>query len=130
MQTNELLFFMIFFELFEYFWQKGNDIKSYFITLYKTYIKGVVVFSIFHPSFIFMLFCIFCLGYENIIFYFIALFKAFDICFKIFILHKLQNKQSLGQFSYIFTENFSISNNAKLIPLVFYVSLFYVGLSF
>lgn len=125
---QNLLLLMICFEFLEFFWQKGEDIKSYMQNLLRVYQNGVIPFACLHVSFFFILFCIFALDIKSPILLLIAIFKYLDISFKISLLNRLTKNLPLGNFKPILEINYPLSTITKLIPLVIYTTIFYISL--
>ncbi len=123
-----LVIILIGFEYFEFFWQKGDTFKAYFQTLSMQYDRGVVYFISLHPSFFFILFCIFALNLESFFLFTIALVKATDIFLKLSLLHKLEQRLPLGNFSPLFQNDFPLSTFTRLMPLILYSFSFYLCL--
>ncbi len=124
-QTQNLFIFLILLELFEFFWQKGDNLKEFIQNLFKIYEKSVIFFISLHLSFFFIIFCIFGLNLNSLALYFIALAKFLDICFKIFLLDKIEKNLSLGEFEMLIRHEYPLSIPMKLIPLFTYGSIFY-----
>ncbi len=124
MDIQNLLICLILCELFEFIWQKGNSFSEYLETLLNAYNRGLIYFICLHPSFFFMLFCIFGLNLSQEVLLVMATFKFVDIGFKISLLHRVQNRLDLGSFSPLLEQDFPLSNLAKLTPAIIYVMLF------
>lgn len=125
---QNLLLLMICFEFLEFFWQKGEDIKSYMQNLLHIYKNGVIPFACLHVSFFFILFCIFALDIKSPILFLIAIFKYLDISLKISLLNRLTKNLPLGNFGIIFENDYPISIWIKLFPLAIYTTIFYIAL--
>ncbi len=130
MDFQYLLIGLILCEVFEFVWQKGDTFKSYIQNLFYMYKDGLLFFILLHPSFFFILYCIFGLGFESGILYLIAIFKFFDIGTKLSVLKKLDAKEDLGEFAVMFRNDFKMTNAIKLTPMLIYVGSFYLFLSF
>ncbi len=127
-EMESLFIIFICLELFEFFWQKGDSIREFVQNLFSIYDTSLIFFISLHVSFFFVLFCIFALNMTSGILFFIAFFKFADISTKIYILHKIQNAQPLGEIEFILKTNYPLSNTIKLIPLFIYGISFYTSL--
>lgn len=122
-----LLYVLICLEIFEYLWQKGETLQEYLQALYARYQKGVILFACMHPSFIFMLFCIFALHINSPIIIFIAAIKCMDIVLKISLLQKIDTNQNDLILTNILKQNPPLSTLVKILPMIIYSILFYIG---
>lgn len=125
--VENLFIFIVFFEFFEFFWQGGDTLKQFIQNLLHVYQKGIVLFIFLHPSFFFVLFCVFALNLKSPILLVIAIFKFADICFKISLLNRLNNHLPLGNFEAIFENDYPLSTWVKLMPLIMYSTSFYLS---
>lgn len=124
-----LLTSMVLLELFEFFWQKGNSLKDYMQSLLNAFQKSTILFICLHPSFFFVLFCIFALNIKSPFLLAIGGLKFFDIGFKIYILDRVSKGMPLGIYKDMFNENINISNMSKILSSAFYVFLFYLAIN-
>ncbi len=127
METSifSLLIGLIFFELFEVFWQQGSTIHAYLENLVRVYKKSVLLFIIFHPSFYYVIFCMMILNCNYIFASLIVGIKFIDICTKLVIVDRMSNNKPLGIYSTLLSTNQPFPWYMKLLPAVFYGMLFY-----
>ncbi len=125
----DLTLTLVAFELFEYFWQKGDSFRAYIGNLLSVYDKSLLLFISLHPSFYFMLYCIFVLKINSFLVFGIAVVKFFDIYTKIAFVKKLSNGEDLGEFEFMVREDVKLSKAIKLLPCLLYSLSFYIALS-
>ena len=116
-------------ELFELFWQKGNDFRDYVKNLFSIYNKGVIFFILLHPSLYFVMFVQMYFSNYSFLATFIVVMKTLDIATKLSLMDKLYNQKELGNFEVMLKENYSIPLPFKMIGLVLYPTLFFFAFS-
>ncbi len=131
MYETTLLFLVILIslEIFEIYWQRGENFREYVDNLFYFYKKGVVLFIALHPTLYFVMFAQISLQNWSFLASLLVLIKAFDIGFKISLMDKIYNDKNLDSFKPLLETNFPISIGVKAIGLLIYSTLFYFAFS-
>lgn len=124
------LIMLIFLEIFEFMWQKGENFRDYVENLFYFYKKNLILFLLLHPTLYFVIFAQ--LSFSNYSFFATALtlIKVFDLSFKITLLDKIYNKKGLGLFTPLLKVNYPISRLMKASSVIIYPSIFLAGYMF
>ena len=126
---EQFLIVLMFLEIFEISWQKGNNFRDYISNLFSFYKKSVVLFILLHPTLYFIIFAQMSLQNYSFIASLLVLIKIFDIGFKISLMDKIYSKKDLGAFEPLLKNNYPISISMKCIGLIIYPTLFFFGFS-
>jgi hypothetical protein len=124
------LIMLIFLEIFEFMWQRGDNFQEYVANLFYFYKKNLILFFLLHPTVYFVIFAQ--LTFSNYSFFATALtlVKVFDLSFKITLLDKIYNKKELGAFAPLLKLNYPISRLLKASGVIIYPCLFLAGYMF
>jgi len=117
---------LIFFELYEASWQKGESFKGMIKNIFKKYENGQIYFFLSHPSYWFVLYTAIKYGISNFWMISIILLKTADIAFKLWLIQsKIKGKEidDLG-----LPQDFKISPGMIYLNTVVYTILFYFAL--
>lgn len=91
-----IVFFYIILELFELQWQKSDTMMGMLVQMHKKYDTNVVVFLLYHPTFMFAIWLIMVTGF-SIASVALLLIKTIDIATKIILIQQLFEKRQLSQ---------------------------------
>ncbi len=92
---------VILLEIFEIFWQRGNNLKEYIRSLYYFYSKNLLLFILLHPSFYYYIFLQIYFNNYSLIATSMTLLKGIDIAFKLSLLYKIEQNQDLGLYKIV-----------------------------
>lgn len=124
-----LLLIYILLEIFEIFWQRGENFREYIENLFQFYKKGVILFILLHPTLYFVIFSQMALQNYSFLASLLVLIKVFDIGFKISIMDKIYHNKDLGVFKLMIEGNFPLSVAVKGSGLVIYSAIFFFAFS-
>lgn len=126
---EEFLIVLIFLEIFEISWQKGQHFRDYISNLFSFYKKGVIFFILLHPTLYFVIFAVMSLQNDSILASVLVIIKVIDIGFKISLMDKIYNQKDLGSFELLLKENYKIPSGMKYLGIVLYPTLFFFAFS-
>jgi len=127
--VEQFLVILIFLELFEVSWQKGQNFRDYISNLFGYYKKSVLFFIFLHPTLYFILFAQMSLQKNSALVSILVMIKVIDIGFKISLMDKIYKHKSLGNFETLLKENYNIPIAMKFIGVILYPTLFFFAFS-
>lgn len=127
--VEQYLFILIFLELFEVSWQKGQNFRDYISNLFQYYKKSVILFILLHPTLYFILFAQMSLQNNSTLASILVMIKVIDTGFKISLMDKIYNQKPLGNFEILLKENYNIPLAMKFIGTILYPTLFFFAFS-
>lgn len=128
MQAELVLTFFIL-EAVELLWQQGDTLHKYLNSMLYYYKKSLVLFFALHPSFYFVLFCLAALHVNSSLILFIGILKCLDILLKVSILKRIDEDLPMGGYEAVLAEDRALPFSLKVLPLMIYTTLFYIGIS-
>ena len=131
MQESAQMFLLMYIslEIFEIFWQRGENFRDYIENLFHFYKKGVIVFILLHPTLYFVIFTQMALQNWSFLASLLVLIKVFDIGFKISMMDKIYHNKDLGAFKPMIEANYPLSIAVKGSGLVIYSTIFFFAFS-
>ena len=127
--VEQYLVILIFLELFEVSWQKGQNFRDYISNLFQYYKKSVILFILLHPTLYFILFAQMSLQNNSTLASILVMIKVIDTGFKISLMDKIYNQKPLGNFEILLKENYNIPLAMKFIGTILYPTLFFFAFS-
>jgi len=127
--VEQFLVILIFLELFEVSWQKGQNFRDYISNLFGYYKKSVILFILLHPTLYFILFAQMSLQNDSALASILVMIKVIDIGFKISLMDKIYKHKPLGNFEILLKENYNIPSGMKFIGTLLYPTLFFFAFS-
>lgn len=128
-EVQLFLLMLIFFELFELFWQKGTNFRDYITNLFYFYKKGIILFILLHPTLYFIIFAQIAFENYNTLAIFLIIIKILDLGFKINLMDKVFNEKNLGSFEPLLKQNYKIPLMLKSGGLIIYPTIFFFAFS-
>lgn len=120
-----LFFIFIALELFETNWQKSDTFYGLIKNNYLVYKKGIFIFFLFNPTFIYAIFLSYYLGNYTLLMSLIIGLKFADVSFRLHIINKIDKDEDIGQIIPDMPMNTMLRYmNVFIYPTSFIMSLF------
>ncbi|MCK9161204.1 MAG: hypothetical protein RBQ81_04130 [Arcobacteraceae bacterium] len=125
METILILFFVfIAFELYETVWQKSQSFLELLEKNYYFYKKGIFTYLSMNPSFFYVIFLIFALGFDDFWMYSILVIKFIDIVFKIFLMQKIEKNENIDM---LLNEDLKLNVVLRYLNTIIYPTIFLIS---
>lgn len=125
METILILFFVfIAFELYETVWQKSQSFLELLGKNYYFYKKGIFTYLSMNPSFFYVIFLIFALGFDDFWMYSILVIKFIDIVFKIFLMQKIEKNENIDM---LLNEDLKLNVVLRYLNTIIYPTIFLIS---
>jgi hypothetical protein len=112
-------------ELFESNWQKADHFYGVIKNNYQIYKKSIFIYFLLNPTFFYSLYLSILLNNFNFFMSSIVVMKFLDISFRLFLLSKIQNNQSIQKYVPI---NFDMNIIFRYINVIIYPLMFIFAL--
>jgi hypothetical protein len=119
-----LVIFFVALELFESNWQKSNTFFGLIKKNFYAYEKGIFNYIAMNPTFLYTIFLVFGLGYDD--FWMIMVFglKFVDILFRLYIMNKIQENEDLES---LLQSDMNMNIFLRYFNVIIYPSLFFIS---